>query len=88
MESQSDFNMEQQLIRNIKKYVRFQSGDIVFFKTDCARKNPMVVKKVCLDDDCDYVLTWFNSQKCLQTEFFHDSALIPDDRVDLFPLNF
>jgi hypothetical protein len=78
---ENEFMEDERLIRNIKKYLRFASGDIVFFKTDCSRKNPMIVKKVCdLGIDCDYVLTWFNSQKCLQTEFFNDSALIPDDR--------
>jgi uncharacterized protein YodC (DUF2158 family) len=90
MANETEFMEEQRLIRNIKNHLRFNAGDIVFFKTDSARKNPMVIKSCC-DlgiDSGDYVCTWFNSQRCLQTEFFHDSALIPDDRIDLFPLNF
>ena len=79
----TDFEAEQQLAREMKPHLRFNPGDVVFFKTDGECKNPMLIKSL-LDGtwDEDYVCTWFDSQKIMHSEFFFDHALIKDDREE------
>lgn len=80
-EFQTEFQEEQYYAKKSKPYLRFSQGDVVFWKIDSERKNPMIVKQVLdITFDEDYVLNWFDSQKCLKVDFFFDIALVPDDR--------
>lgn len=68
----------QTLIKGMKPHLRFNPGDIVFYKTDRLNKNPLVIRDLIepmIDDSGDYVCEWFDSQKCLKRDFFFDHAL-------------
>jgi hypothetical protein len=75
----TEFQEEQEWVLKVKPFLRFRPGDIVFFKTDRSRSNPMVIKCLCNGND-DYVAHWFNSQKTMEVSFFSDCSLVPDDR--------
>jgi len=77
----TEFQEEQQLILKTKPYLRFRPGDVIYWKTDSARKNPMVIKTLLdITFDEDYVVSWFDSQKCMHTEFMFDCALISGEQ--------
>ncbi len=77
----TDFQEEQYYIKKSKPYLRFSPGDIVYFKTDFERTNPMIVKSLLdITYDEDYLVQWFDTQKSLKVDFFFDIALVADER--------
>jgi len=63
--------------KHFKKYLRFDSGDTVYLKSDTKKKCPMQVKKILiLDDDDDYVCVWATAQKNIERGFFTDKILM------------
>jgi hypothetical protein len=80
----NEFIEDQEVILKMNPNLRFKCGDVVFWKTDRARKNPMVIKKLLgYHWTEDYMVCWFDSQKSLQTDYMFDVALIPDDRSQI-----
>ena len=78
-----NFKEEQELYLKMKPHLRFKCGDVVFIKTDLARKIPLTINRIIdpfIDSMGDYTLQYFDSQKCLKTDCFFDVALISDDR--------
>ena len=75
----------EKLFTNAKPYLRFRRGDIVFLKTDFARKNPMCIHEIIDPFGAelgDYNVSFFDSQKCLKFENLFDVALIPSDVLE------
>ena len=78
-----NFREEQEFYQELKPYLRFSCGDIVFMKTDYQRKIPLTINRIInpeVDDMGDYRIQYFDSQKCLKSDLVFDVALVPDDR--------
>ena len=79
-EFKSDFIEEQQLIKRMKPYLRFSTGDTVFLKSDKDKLNPMTVhKSLDLSFDEDYVLHSFDKKGTLNAVFMFDCSLHSGD---------
>ena len=81
--SSKEYQELQELFINVKPFLRFRCGDVVFLKTDSSRRNPMCVHKIIdpfLGENGDYIINFFDSQKCLKFESVFDIALIPKDK--------
>jgi len=72
----TEFQQEQEWALKSKPYLRFRPGDIVFFKSDFEKKNPMVIVQILdIDFPEDYSCSWFDSKNCKQGDIFFDITL-------------
>jgi hypothetical protein len=70
-------NTKDDEIRVYKPHLRFKIGDLVFLKSDLKKLTAMTITNYdseC-DENFDYVLKYFTSQKMIQTVFLPDVAL-------------
>ena len=70
-------NIKDDEIRVYKPHLRFIIGDLVFLKSDLKRLTAMTITNYDSesDENFDYVLKYFTSQKMIQTVFLPDEAL-------------
>jgi len=68
-------------MKNFKKYLRFDVGQLVYLKSDIKKKCPMVVVRILNIDSMedDYQCQWYTTQKELKTDTFIDKTLTDGD---------
>jgi hypothetical protein len=72
----TEFQQEQEWVLKSKPYLRFRPGDVVYLKSDFAKKNPMVVTSLLdIAFEEDYSLQWFDDKNCMQGNIFFDYSL-------------
>lgn len=65
----------------LKPHLRFEVGDLVFFKSDPERTFPLVILSVfSMEDDFDYIIARPPAKKNREAETFYisDKCLIPE----------